>query len=87
MEEGLPREEAGAEARAEEEAGARIDWSEPPRPCNPRPAAEPRTQQVGQRAVRIRAGVDGETGRVVECEAYKRSPPSRQTRARAAQYN
>ena len=50
MEEGLPGEEPALaqEARAEEEAGVRIDRAEPPRPRNPRPGAEPRPQQVGR---------------------------------------
>ena len=50
MAEGLPGKEPALaqEARAEEEAGARIDRAEPPRPRNPRPGAEPRPQQVGR---------------------------------------
>ena len=48
MEEGLPGEEPALaqEARAEKEAGAPVNRPEPPRPRNPRPAAEPRPQQV-----------------------------------------
>lgn len=50
MEEGLPGEEPALaqEARAEEESGSPVDRAEPPRPRNPRPAAEPRPQQVGR---------------------------------------
>lgn len=50
MAEGLPGKEPALaqEARAEEEADARIDRAEPPRPRNPRPGAEPRPQQVGR---------------------------------------
>ena len=50
MAEGLPGKEPALaqEARTEEEAGARINRAEPPRPRNPRPGAEPRPQQVGR---------------------------------------
>lgn len=50
MAEGLPGKEPALaqEARAEEEAGARIDRAESPRPRKPRPGAEPRPQQVGR---------------------------------------
>ena len=50
MAEGLPGKEPALaqEARTKEEAGARINRAEPPRPRNPRPGAEPRPQQVGR---------------------------------------
>lgn len=43
-------------------------------------------RRPGTRTAAVAGDVDGEMGRVVEYEAYKRSPPGVQTRARAAQY-
>ena len=85
MAEGLPGKEPALaqEARAEEEAGARIDRAEPPRPRKPRPGAEPRPQQVGRQkkeAATAYRGTIPRANRRFGSSAYGRTNCCRTTR-------